>query len=277
LGLCVVASVAALRTADWSRMAWTTAALFWLGKALVLHFAPPTNTSVARVFAYVLLWPGMETRAFLDAARRAKRPRALEVAAVGGEMLGGAALVALAASWVGERDLTLVAVTALAGLGIALLFGVLGASSLFLRAAGVDAPPIFRAPLLADSLSDLWGRRWNRAFHDMARIVVLAPLRERVPRVAAVALVFLLSGLAHDLIVSWPAGGGAGGPTAYFLLQGVGLLVERSAWGARIGIRGGWGGRIAIGVLTLAPLPLLFHAPFVREVLFPFLRALDVG
>jgi alginate O-acetyltransferase complex protein AlgI len=274
LALALLTVGAALGTASWVRMAWVTTSLFWLAKALVLASSPGARPAPGRLLAYVLLWPGMETRAFFDVGRRARAPRAGEWAEVAFTLACGAGLLAWAVSHVDRRDPTLVAVVGLAGLALLVLFGVLGASSLCLRKVGVEAMPILRAPWLAASVSDLWGRRWNRAFHEMARVVVLAPLRGRVPRWAAVALVFLLSGLAHELIVSWPAGGGTGGPTGYFLIQAIGLFVERSALGAHAGLRGGWGGRAALCVFTLAPLPLLFHGPFVRQVLVPFLRML---
>jgi hypothetical protein len=84
---------------------------------------------------------------------------------------------------------------------------------------------------------------------------------------------FLFSGVIHDLVISVPAGGGYGLPTAYFLLQGVGLLAERSSVGERLKLRRGLRGRLFCAVVTVGPLGLLFHPPFVREIILPMLRA----
>jgi alginate O-acetyltransferase complex protein AlgI len=90
---------------------------------------------------------------------------------------------------------------------------------------------------------------------------------------AALLITFLISGLIHDLLISVPAGAGYGLPTAYFLLQAVGLLFERTRLGRR------WLGRplmarcFAIAVVSL-PAPLLFHTPFVKRVFLPFMVAI---
>lgn len=85
---------------------------------------------------------------------------------------------------------------------------------------------------------------------------------------------FFFSGVVHDAVISLPAAGGYGLPTIYFLLQGAGLLAERSRLGERFGLRRGFRGRLFCAAATIAPLGLLFHPPFVREIILPMLRAL---
>ncbi len=82
-------------------------------------------------------------------------------------------------------------------------------------------------------------------------------------------VVFVVSGVIHDLVISIPAGGGWGGPTLYFMIQGVGLLFERSHFGKRLGLGKGITGRVFCGLCTVGPVCLLFHEPFVRHVTEP--------
>jgi alginate O-acetyltransferase complex protein AlgI len=126
-------------------------------------------------------------------------------------------------------------------------------------------------PVLACSVSDFWGKRWNTAFRDLTHRFLFRPLTARFGAKAGLAVGFLFSGFVHDLVVSAPAQGGYGGPTLFFLLQGAAILFERSATGQRLGLGKGVRGWAFTVVVLLAPLFLLFHPPFVREVIVPFI------
>jgi len=63
-----------------------------------------------------------------------------------------------------------------------------------------------------------------------------------------------------------PAGGGYGLPTAYFLLQGIGILFERVFPRIR--------GRTFTVLITAVPAFWLFHPPFVHNVILPFMKAI---
>jgi Membrane bound O-acyl transferase family len=253
----------ALSIAVYAGLKWLT---WWRARRLAV--ANPATRSLG----YLLAWPGMDAPAFLDAVRRGAAPSLLELAAAAGSLALGATLfwgvarlaaaVPLAAGWIG-----------LFGLIFVLHFGGFRLASIFWRTLGVDAVPLMRAPILAGSLGELWGRRWNTAFHVLARDLLVAPLRSRVGMPAAVLAAFLASGLVHDLVLSVPAGAGYGLPTAYFLLQGAGLLAERTRLGRRLGLGAGLRGRLFALAVAGVPAFGLFHPPFVVGVIVPFMRA----
>ncbi len=226
-----------------------------------------------RSVAYLLLWPGMDATTFLNPAARPPTPALREwlaaalKTAVGAALFWGVARLAapallIAAGWVG-----------LFGLIFLLHFGSFHLVSLVWRTVGIQARPIMDGPIRAASLSELWGRRWNLAFHVLARDLVVGVARNRLGAAGATLLAFAASGLLHDLVISVPARGGYGLPTAYFLLQGIGLLVERSPLGSRIGLRSGPWGRVYVLVVAGAPAFWLFHPPFVLRVIVPFMHA----
>jgi len=133
---------------------------------------------------------------------------------------------------------------------------------------GFRVAPLFRAPLQSESLADFWSRRWNLAFVEMNTLLFLRPLRKRLGARRALLATFALSGVFHEMALSYPSGAGWGGPMLYFLLQGAlcAFVVPRL-------------GRIANRVLAwlaiLLPLPLLFHAPVREALVLPL--ALHIG
>lgn len=87
---------------------------------------------------------------------------------------------------------------------------------------------------------------------------------------AALLISFAASGLLHEAVITLPAGGGTGGPFLYFMLQGIGLCLERRFL-RRLprALQKAW------TVMWLAlPLPLLFPPAFVLNIMSPFVRAL---
>src|SRR5262245_12262488 len=86
------------------------------------------------------------------------------------------------------------------------------------------------APPLANSLSEFWGRRWNVWTSDWFRQIIFQPLRTRP--VLALFLVFLASGVFHEWVINVPlyivtGRKRFGSMMLYFLLQAVGILIER--------------------------------------------------
>jgi hypothetical protein len=123
---------------------------------------------------------------------------------------------------------------------------------------------------------NFWGRRWNTAFRDLAHQIIYQPLARRWGARRAMAAVFLFSGVLHDVAISLPARAGYGLPTLYFLVQAMGVEIERSRFGRRWRLRGGLRGWFFTAMFVLGPACLLFHPPFLRKVVIPFLNVIRV-
>jgi alginate O-acetyltransferase complex protein AlgI len=160
------------------------------------------------------------------------------------------------------------------GLVLLLHFGSFGLVALFWQSLRIDAVPIMQAPLRARSLSEFWGKRWNLGFRQLSYDLVFGPSHRHWGAGVAGFLAFIVSGLVHDLVISVPAQGGYGLPTLYFAIQGLGVAIERSHFGKAIGVRKGSHGWLFMAILTLGPIPLLFHRPFVLHVIIPFMTAI---
>src|SRR6185295_1706450 len=204
-------------------------------------------------------------------------PRPREWAAAGAKLLIGAVLFWGAARLVPANREILLGWIGMIGLILMLHFGSFHLLSCAWRAAGVDARPLMRRPLAAESLSDFWGRRWNTAFRDLTHRFLFRPLSARLGPRWALAAGFVFSGVVHDLVISLPARGGYGGPTLFFSLQAAGLLVERSRLARALGLGRGWRGWLFTMLVLALPVGALFHPPFVRNVIVPFMRALGAA
>jgi hypothetical protein len=228
-------------------------------------------TSLARTLAYLLGWPGMDAEEFLS-AKAVSRPRPLEwLRAVGNLALGSVIVWRVTP----EIDHPLAAgAVGMTGMILMLHFGLMQLIALGWRVAGFNAVPLMDHPANSVSLAEFWGRRWNTAFHELAWRFVFHPLVRRMGARGALLAAFLASGLVHDLVISVPARGGYGLPTAYFLMQGMGVLAERSKAGRRLGLgRGGRGWGFTC-LFTAGPVLLLFHPLFLERIILPMLRAM---
>lgn len=232
------------------------------------------RVSIGRKIGYFVAWPGMDIRAFLfDAVAPADRPTPGEWSAAALKTALGVALFWIAPGFIPADNALLYGWAGMLGLIFMLHFGAFHLLSCAWRAAGVNAQPLMRAPLCAQSLSDFWGRRWNTAFRDLTHRFLFRPLTARIGARWALFAGFAASGLVHDAIISLPSGGGYGGPTLFFLLQAAGLFFERSRTGRALGLSSGWRGRVFTLTILAAPLCGLFHPPFVRNVIVPFMKA----
>jgi hypothetical protein len=227
-----------------------------------------------RTAAYFLAWPGMDAHAFLDSARPVKTPRTPESVAAAAKTLAGAILVWGVAGLALPMHPNLAGWLGMIGTILCLHFGVFHLLSCFWRSRHVDAQPIMNAPLASQSLAEFWSRRWNLAFSGPAQRFLMIPIARHYGTLAALMIVFLVSGLVHDLVISVPARGGYGWPTLYFTLQGAAMSLERSHLGRRWGLGRGWRGRVYTLAITGLPVYWLFHPLFIHRVFLPFLAAI---
>ncbi|MBI3721190.1 MAG: hypothetical protein HY248_01440 [Fimbriimonas ginsengisoli] len=152
----------------------------------------------------------------------------------------------------------------LAGVAALLLAVHLGACDLLpwmLRWTGFPVPLLFDRPWAATSLNDFWNCRWNLAFVEMNRGLFLRRMYRYFGKPGSRFALFALSGVLHELGLSFPAGAGWGLPLGYFLLHGALVAAEERF-------------RIANRAWTwfwlIAPSPWLFHEPFRRTLIVPF-------
>jgi hypothetical protein len=109
----------------------------------------------------------------------------------------------------------------------------------------------------------------------MLREVLFFPLARRAGPRVALFLVFLYSGLYHE-IFSVMAGSGYGGPTLYFLVQYLGLAIENTRPARRVFRGHPWLGRAWTLAVVALPVGLFLHPGIVDGLLVPILEEAGV-
>jgi hypothetical protein len=272
------AGVVYFTPSDWPRWAfmWLLAFVIFASCKWLTWWSAPCNCGVSwtRQLGYLVAWPGLDAAAFLQRSDFPRPAIGSWLFALGKFTFGAALLLLCVPNLPADQD-DLRGWIGMLGILFVLHFGLFHLLSLGWQSTGVNAKPLMNWPILATSVSDFWGTRWNTAFRDLTHRFLFRPLTSRLGAKAALAIGFLVSGLVHDLVISLPAQGGFGGPTIYFLLQAGAVFFERSKLGQRLGLAHGVRGR-AFAVLVLAgPIFLLFHPPFVSAVMVPFMNWLS--
>jgi hypothetical protein len=259
----------------WGLM-WILASSIFAGfKWLSLIRAPSGTLPInqKRAFQYLFLWPGMDAENFLSASKPLSKPSRVAWVFAVGKMFLGVWLFWWAARQVPDHRPLLQGWVGFFGLIFMLHFGLFHVAALFWQGQGLPVEPLMKMPIAARSLSDFWGHRWNLAFRTLARHFVFLPWLRIGSASGAMFLSFLMSGVLHDVVISIPAGSGYGLPTAYFLLQATGIWAEHSRVGQAMGLGAGLSGRLFAWLIAAGPAFWLFHPPFVRNVMIPFMKA----
>lgn len=104
----------------------------------------------------------------------------------------------------------------------------------------------------------------------MTAITIYRPLKTRLGKVAALLASFIFSGFLHELALSLPVNNGYGWPTLYFVIQALALLLENAL---KKRLSGLFASKLFVHLWVLvwvvAPAPLLFHAAFISEIVWP--------
>jgi hypothetical protein len=273
------AAVLLLTPAGWPPWAlmWSLAFVIYGSlKWLTWRRAPVRGAPLWRHLGYLLAWPGLDPVAFLtpDPGSPPRKPTVREWLFASAKLLLGVGILFGLARQIPAEYPYWVGWAGMVGIIFVLHFGSFHLLSCAWRTVGVQARPLMDWPIASVSVSEFWGRRWNTAFRDLTHRFLFRPLASRLGPRGAILAGFVFSGLLHDLVVSMPPGGGYGGPTLFFLVQGLAIFFERSRAGRRLGLGAGWRGRLFTAAVLLGPVYLLFHPPFVEGVVVPFLRAL---
>lgn len=145
-------------------------------------------------------------------------------------------------------------------------FGWLNINIFTFQCMGFKSYSLFRSPLLAKSLQDFWGRRWNIPFIEMTSVAFFRPLIGSVSPRMAMFFVFIFSGFLHEIALSLPINNGYGYPMLYFVLQGCVTAFEPFIF------KNKKPGSFWVISWLLLPLPILFHSAIMQEVLWEIVR-----
>jgi alginate O-acetyltransferase complex protein AlgI len=215
--------------------------------------------SPAGLLLYSYIWPGVDVRPFREREAADEDAARWFVTGFPTCCLGIAGLLGLA-FFSPSIPAPLLGLAGVLAILTTVHLGYSDILSCAMRLLGFPVTRLFDAPLKSRTLADFWSNRWNRPFVEMNRLLFQPIIRRSLSGGYTVLALFLLSGLLHELALSYPVGRGMGGPLLYFFIQGVGLKIERER---------GLGSRAWTWLVVFLPLPLLFHGGFLSELVLP--------
>ncbi|WP_110515225.1 wax synthase family protein [Herpetosiphon llansteffanensis] len=257
--------------AAWQRLLTSTAGLILLLKARVLLQLPRQELrrySRLGLGLFMTIWPGMNPAPFRQRRQIQRELGPTIIQGWVGVMAGSCGLVlsAYLLPWLGQESASWMFLLSILGLGH---FGLAHWLNAGLWYWGWPVAALFRQPLRSRSLRDFWSVRWNTAFVEMNKQLFLRPLARFGPT-SMVLGIFLLSGIFHELGLSYPAQAGWGQPMAYFGLHAGLMWLERKFNLAQRWPQ--WLLRCWTWLAIVGPLPWLFHGQFRQALIVPALH-----
>lgn len=255
----------------------TLVATLLLAMKIIVLVQTRVSLTARQWIAFAAGWLGMRPAIFrsMGAPSRKGVTRLLRSGALGistGLVLFTAARLALVSIpfHLDQLRLCMVTLLLLPALSLIVHFGLLDLAAAAWQSNGVAAEPLFCNPLRSTSLTEFWSRRWNVAFSEMTSVAIYRPLDQRFGTGPALFASFLFSGVLHELAISVPAQGGYGLPFLYFAMHG-GLVAfeRRENRNGAINEAPPSSHRLRTLAALILPLPLLFHPPFLRAVVWP--------
>lgn len=221
---------------------------------------------------FSVAWPGLDATPFAEVPKATIEDQKRFAGGVTRAIIGGFGFLLVAAFSPSLGD-PLAGWLAIFALLTCVHLGFSDALTEFTRALGWKAMPLFESPWRSQSLSNFWSQRWNRPFVELNKILFLPWLVRRFGMKLAIFCIFLISGLLHEMAISYPAQAGFGLPLLYFGFQGLMVLLER-----KLPVKG----PLWVALIVLGPVPLLFHGWFRSELILPFVHwthdtMIDVG
>ena len=215
------------------------------------------------IFIFLFAWPGISVAGFterneIDSTTGSRFLEAWLTFLAGVGILTGVSLL-------GRGDSTILNYVALFSILLIVHMGLVEVIADGIRLLGFSPRSLFDRPYLATSLRDFWSVRWNRAFVDMNKIFIMTPLRDKAPLAVLTFSIFAVSGILHETGISYADGMSWGHPLLYFVIQGVGMEIEKH-WKLHRTLAWAW---------ILLPVPLLFTPAFTNLFLGNFSRVLS--
>ena len=165
----------------WAVMWALAVVVFAACKGLTWGFTPAPPAPIGKHLAYLFLWPGLDARAFLSPRPTPPEQRAgaSEWAFAFAKLAFGAAVVWGVSPLIPDEHPYAKAWVGMVGVVFVLHFGFFHVLSCAWRSVGVDAKPLMNRPILSQSVSGFWGKRWNLAFRDITHRFLFRPLASR--------------------------------------------------------------------------------------------------
>lgn len=269
----VGAGIIGLHLEPWIYM-WLLAGLLFANfKWLSLIHHPKVENGVSYAPTYLLAWIGMDPTPFQEKSQNCRNKNNPLLLRGMLNLLLGITLIHTTGLIPNQHRL-LQGWVACVGIIFVLHFGLFKINAWLLRSRGFDVQPIMELPIATRKISEFWGGRWNKAFNQLVHPFVYTPLKRKFGPTYSLVLTFLFSGLIHELVISLPAKSGWGLPTLYFLIQAVGMIFERTKPYRQLSRPL----KQAFTYLIIAgPAFILFHPPFMKTVILPFIQSIGVG